>query len=179
MCSNPKDLNPDTVQSIEIIKKLYGDSNCQAIFYDLQHKEKVDFSATNLKSIEIFKGLPELKILLLTKNNIENLSPISSLKQLQELQLGYNNIQDVTPLLNLNKLEKLDLAGNNIKDPSKLASLVNLTYLNLRRNPTKNAKALERKGLILYYDDNYQSPKFKPGKITTIPFQTPDNSTKE
>lgn len=99
----------------------------------------LDFSYTNVKSLQFHLFSPHLKKLNLAHTNVGNkdLRSISQLKDLEELILDETKISAnaLKAIVKLSSLKKLSLAGTNIRGAQieLLASLVNLRMLDLSR----------------------------------------------
>jgi Leucine-rich repeat (LRR) protein len=93
---------------------------------------------TDVKDIEPFSALTNLKDLCFINNNVSDLEPIKELKNLTELTLCLPEtinlqkvVSDLSPLENLSKLELLKLDGSSIYNIKPLAGLSNLKELEL------------------------------------------------
>ena len=85
--------------------------------FSLNKISKINLTANNLESIpDIFKSLPELKILILNNNKIQKISNLENLTKLEKLELRGNKITKIENLNNLQNLKKLTLSCNLISD---------------------------------------------------------------
>jgi Leucine-rich repeat (LRR) protein len=102
---------------------------------------------TDVKDIEPFRALTNLKDLCFINNNVSDLEPIKELKNLTELTLCLPEtinlrkvVIDLSPLGNLSKLELLKLDGSSINNIKPLAGLSNVKELELY---TPNVSSIE------------------------------------
>lgn len=85
--------------------------------FSLNKISKINLTANNLESIpDIFKSLPELKILILNNNKIQKISNLENLTKLEKLELRGNKITKIENLNDLQNLKKLTLSCNLISD---------------------------------------------------------------
>lgn len=64
---------------------------------------------TELKGLETFSGITQLK---LSSNKLQSIATLAALSNLEVLHLDNNQIVDLRPLLELQVLRELDLSGN-------------------------------------------------------------------
>lgn len=99
-------------------------------------------SSGNIKSIEGFQLLINLKCVILRCHEIKDLTPLANLKNLERLALNRGLITDITPLKDLKKLNLLNMQQNKINDISPLSGLINLEHLDLSYNFINDTSSL-------------------------------------
>lgn len=134
---------------------------------DIKYNKKI----SNLKPVA---GLPELKVLKITRTGISDFNPLKSLKKLEELYVGRNEgadysvigeltslkeleifagkISDISWISNLKKLNHLDLLYNGITDINPLSSLTELEYLGLAINKISDISPVANFKKLTYLD---------------------------
>ncbi|KAL3693463.1 hypothetical protein R1sor_007114 [Riccia sorocarpa] len=99
----------------------------------------LNFHGSNLYNVEALRGLPSLKVLILSFNNISKMAGLDDLPLLEKLDLSYNLVTRIEGLSGFGSLKYLDLGGNQIWNPSDFIFLQSqvpgLSALNLRDNP--------------------------------------------
>ncbi len=128
-------LLPAVLDTLNVVKKDFNNSNCQSMNFALSNKTEMVYQNANLVDLTLFQGFDKLVSLDLWNNRIIDLSPLAKLTKLEILKLGHNQIVDLKPLAALTNLKELYLFENAIVNLSELAGLKNLKILDLRSNP--------------------------------------------
>ena len=77
----------------------------------------------NITGIDMLRGLPSLKVLVMSFNKITQITGLDDLSLLERLDLSYNLLKRIEGLSGLSNLLTLDLAGNEIWCPDDLSVL--------------------------------------------------------
>lgn len=104
----------------------YDDSTFACIRYctDLM---MLDLGHNHITSLESFKNLKKLRVLILADNKLTDISDLAGLEDLEYVELFLNDITDVTPLTGLKKLVDLNLFYNPLYENHKV--LGSMTWL--------------------------------------------------
>ncbi|WP_132942897.1 leucine-rich repeat domain-containing protein [Turicibacter sanguinis] len=86
---------------------------------------------TDLRGLESFRNLTELRI---ANNQIKNIDALSPLRLLAILDLSKNQNSMLSPLQSLENVYDLNLSNNQIEDISILEILTYLSYLDISSN---------------------------------------------
>jgi len=127
-----------------------------------------------ISNLEPVAGLPELKVLKMSRNKTSDFRPLKRLKKLEVLYVGRNEganysiigelanlkeleiyagrISDISWVSNLKKLRHLDLLYNGITDISPLSSLTELEYLGLAINKISDISPVANFKKLRYLD---------------------------
>ena len=87
----------------------------------------LDLGHNHIKSLENFRGLKKLRVLILADNKLTDISPIADLEDLEFVELFLNDITDATPLTGLKNLMDLNIFYNPLYDNHKV--LGSMTWL--------------------------------------------------
>ena len=87
----------------------------------------LDLGHNHIKSLENFRGLKKLRVLIMADNKLTDISPIADFQDLEYVELFLNEITDVTPLTSLKKLVDLNIFYNPLYDNHKV--LKSMTWL--------------------------------------------------
>ncbi len=87
----------------------------------------LDLGHNHIKSLENFRGLKKLRVLIMADNKLTDISPIADFKDLEFCELFLNDITDLTPLTGLEHLMDLNVFYNPLYDNHKV--LRSMTWL--------------------------------------------------
>lgn len=183
------DLSP--IVNFPNLKNLYLHCTCNVEDIDclaeLRQLENIALYDTNIKNIDIFSALTNLKQISIDGGQIEDLTPLSGFKSLtginfrnnlikdisslesndnlQFLLLDSNRLTDVSVINNFKNLISLGLGGNEIKDVSSLENLNQLRYLNLLNNSIEvlNLNCEESLDCLYIQENNLKNLSFLEG----------------
>lgn len=107
----------------------------------------LDLGHNHIKSLENFRGLKKLRVLIMADNKLTDISPIADFKDLEFCELFLNDITDLTPLTGLEHLVDLNVFYNPLYDNYKV--LKSMTWLQRLwiggcRLSSKDVKALRQ-----------------------------------
>lgn len=108
-----------------------------------------------ISNLEPVAGLPELKVLKMSRNKISNFNPLKSLKKLEELYVGRNEGADYSIIGELGNLKELEIYASKVSDLSWISNLKKLRHLDLLYNgitdisPLSSLTELEHLGLAI------------------------------
>lgn len=139
------------------------DAVSEATLLRILNIELLDFSRSDLDSLEFIKPLQKLDYLYIKK--VDDISPLSELSSLKKLSMDRCKVGDLAPLKSLTRLKEvradnceildvsalsgltqlveLHLRGNEIEDIEGLSTLINLEELDLTYNPVKDISPLK------------------------------------
>ena len=87
----------------------------------------LDLGHNHITSLENFRGLKKLRVLIMADNKLTDISPIADFTELEYCELFLNDITDVTPLTGLKHLVDLNIFYNPLYDNHK--QLYSMTWL--------------------------------------------------
>lgn len=102
-----------------IIHDLTAVSSCSKL-------KKIRILDMGLTDLSLFKDLPDLEQLDLSRNYIEDISDISSLKNLKEICIWGDDISDLSEFSALHELKYANIRSNNLNDITSLTEIESL-----------------------------------------------------
>ena len=87
----------------------------------------LDLGHNKIKSLENFRGLKKLRVLIMADNKLTDISPIAEFEDLEFCELFLNDITDLTPLTGLKHLMDLNVFYNPLYENYKV--LESMTWL--------------------------------------------------
>jgi hypothetical protein len=98
---------------------------------------------TQVQNVEALKGLTGLHTLYLNNTQIQNVEALKGLTGLQTLNLSMTHVQNFEALKGLIGLQTLDLSGTQVQNFQALSGLTGLQTLNLSMTHVQNFEALK------------------------------------
>ena len=109
VCSTPRPHSGKGVAlSVEYLQRRNG---LEGSFLHLSY---LNLHNCNITGVDLLRGLPSLKVLVLSFNKISQITGLQDLCVLERLDMSYNLLRRIDGLSGLSNLLTLDLAGNEI-----------------------------------------------------------------
>lgn len=93
------------------VEYLQGRNGLEGSFLHLSY---LNLHNCNITGVDLLRGLPSLKVLVLSFNKISQITGLQDLCVLEKLDISYNLLKRIDGLSGLSNLLTLDLAGNDI-----------------------------------------------------------------
>lgn len=108
VCSSRPHSGKGVALSVEYLQRRNG---LEGSFLHLSY---LNLHNCNITGVDLLRGLPSLKVLVLSFNKISQITGLQDLCVLERLDMSYNLLKRIDGLSGLNYLITLDLAGNEI-----------------------------------------------------------------